>query len=220
MIVVSSQAVGVVFTTQNIDGVSTNATGTPTGVLYVDGTANGAVITVTNVSTGLYKASFTIPASQANYTQLELVISATVDSIAAKAKVWTGTVLRVITQTVVGRYTDADAENPNVTCKVGELGVTKSVTVEDSAGEPVDLTDWGAKVLVIERTKPRVDVQVIENADITVSGDDNEIFTFQPGSTVLEYPADYIWSLREVSSGHVIVQGRLSVSYAALEDVP
>jgi hypothetical protein len=218
VIVVSSQAVGVVFTTQNIDGVSTNATGTPTGTLYVDGTANGAVITVSNVTTGLYKASFTIPASQPNYTQLELVVSATVDGIAAKAKVWTGTVLRVITQTVVGRATDDEAVSPNVSCIVGETGVTKSVTVEDSAGEPIDLTDWGAKVLTIENALNLADVQVIENAGITVSGDDNEIFTFQPDSTVLAQPGDFLFSLREVSSGEVIIDGTLTVSYSPLED--
>lgn len=220
MICVSGQVVGVVFTTQNIDGVSTNATGTPTGVLYVDGTANGATITVSNITTGLYKSAFTIPAAQPDYTQLELVMSATVDGISAKAKVWTGTVLRVVQQTVVGRYTDETATFPNISCIVGETGVTKSVTVEDSDGNPIDLTDWGDKVLVIERPNKNADIQVVANAAITISGASNEVFTFQPSATVLAKKADYVWSLREESSGDVIVQGRLAVSYSPLEDTP
>lgn len=123
------------------------------------------------------------------------------------------------TQVVVGRYTDDDATSPLITCKIGELGVAKSVTVEDSAGVAVDLTDWGNKVLVIERaTPPRTDVQVIEHADITISGDDNEVFTFTPSEDVLERAGDFKWSLREVSSGDVIIDGRLSVTYSPLED--
>lgn len=123
------------------------------------------------------------------------------------------------TQVVIGRYTDDDADSPLITCKIGELGVTKSVTVEDANGDAVDLTDWGAKVLVIERaTPPRTDVEVIENAAITISGAGNDTFSFTPGEDVLEKAGDFKWSLREVSSGDVIIDGRLSVSYSPLED--
>ena len=122
--------------------------------------------------------------------------------------------------TVVGRYDDAGANYPTVTCIVGETGVAKSVTVTDTAGDPVDLTDWGDKVLVIERPQNRTDVQVITNASITISGASSNVFTFQPNSTVLADKADFLWSLREVSTGDVIVQGRITVSYSPLDDTP
>lgn len=123
-----------------------------------------------------------------------------------------------VVSTVVGRYDDATATSVNIECKVGETGVAKSVTVEDSSGDPVDLTDWGAKVLVIERTDRTADVQVVPNASITVSGTSNQTFTFTPSSTVLANPGDFLWSLREDSSGEVIIDGRLTVSYSPLED--
>jgi hypothetical protein len=111
--------------------------------------------------------------------------------------------------------TRANSDPQNITAKVGATGVAVSVTLTG-----IDLTDYGDLVLAIERPTRRGDVQVIEDASITVSGASNNVFTFQPDSTVLAYPADFIYSLREVSTGDVIVSGRLAVSYAALEDVP
>lgn len=218
MICVSGQAVAPVFTTQNIDGESTNATGTPTGTLYVTGVANAAVVTVANLETGLYSASFTVPTGQPDYTQMELVISATVDGVSAKARVWTGTILRVIQQTVNGRYDDDEATSVNVTCTVGEASKTKSVTVEDANGDPVDLTDWGDLRLVIERPNSHIDVQVVENADITISGDDNNVFTFQPNAAVLAQANDFNWSLREASTEEEIISGTIAVVYSPIKD--
>lgn len=119
----------------------------------------------------------------------------------------------------------ADSDDGNSTeplrLKVGELGVTQSVTCLNADGEtPRNLTLWGPKVLVIERPNRTADVQVVENADLTISGASNHVFTFQPSAAVLASKADYIWSLREVSSGEVIVEGRIAVAYAPLEDTP
>lgn len=114
-----------------------------------------------------------------------------------------------------GLITRANSDPQNITAKVGATGVAVSVPLTD-----IDLTDYGDLVITIERPTRRGDVQVIEDAAITVSGAGNNVFTFQPDSTVLAYPADFIYSLREVSTGDVIVSGRLAVSYAALEDTP
>lgn len=119
---------------------------------------------------------------------------------------------------VIGRYTDDDADSPLITCKVGELGVIKAVSVTDSNGDAVDLTDWGDKQVVIERANSRTDVQIVENGDITISGVGNDTFSFTPSSTVLADKGDFKWSLREVSTGDVIIDGRLTVSYSPLED--
>jgi hypothetical protein len=213
----STARAAMIFMTDEDDG-RTGLTGlTLTCTLSKAGAAFASISpTVTERGNGWYSVTFTTSHTD---TIGDLVLRATATG-ADSAEVAMQVVQATPTQVVTGRYDDPGANYPTITCIVGELGVTKSVTVTDASEVAVDLTDWGDKVLVIERTKPRADIQVVENADITVSGDDNEVFTFQPSSTVLAKPADYIWSLRESSSGHVITQGRLAVSYAALEDVP
>lgn len=87
MSVASAQAVTVTFTTQGTDGVSVDADSAPTATLYVNGVANGAAVTVTNVTTGLYKAAVTMPTLAANAVA-EIVVAATVGGTAGKGLVW------------------------------------------------------------------------------------------------------------------------------------
>lgn len=88
MTVKSAQAVTVLFSTANATtGAAADATGAPTGTLYVDGTANGAAVTVTNITTGVYKAAVTLPALTAGQI-VSLRIAATVATIAAEGVVW------------------------------------------------------------------------------------------------------------------------------------
>lgn len=91
MSVRSGQAVTAVFTTRVFaTGVATNADSTPTGTLYVNGTANAASVTVTNITTGVYKAAVTLP-TLAVGDIVDLRISATVSSIADNAVIWSDT---------------------------------------------------------------------------------------------------------------------------------
>jgi hypothetical protein len=88
MSVRSAQSVTVLFTTRVFStGVGTNADSLPTGVLYLNGTANGATVTVTNISAGLYKAAVTLP-TLAVGDEVEIIIAATVSTIADTAVVW------------------------------------------------------------------------------------------------------------------------------------
>jgi len=88
MSVRSGQSVTVLFTTRVFaTGVGTNADSLPTGTLYLNGTANGATVTVTNISTGLYKAAVTLPTLAVN-DEVEIVIAATVSSISDIAVIW------------------------------------------------------------------------------------------------------------------------------------
>lgn len=88
MQVKSGQAVVTGFGTQApTTGAATNADSLPTGILYVDGVADAAVVTVTNVATGRYKAAVTLPALTAG--QMTWIwISATVGGVAGGGKVW------------------------------------------------------------------------------------------------------------------------------------
>jgi len=88
MNVKTGQSITVLFPTQNpATGAATDATAPPTGTLYVNGTADGATVTVTNITTGLYKAALTLPTLSAGDV-VSLRISATVSAIAGTAVVW------------------------------------------------------------------------------------------------------------------------------------
>lgn len=91
MSVRSSQTIVVEFTTCRFDtGAVANADSTPTGTLVVNGTDNGATVTITNVDTGRYKASVTLPTLSVGDI-VELSIAATVNSVSGKAIVWRDT---------------------------------------------------------------------------------------------------------------------------------
>jgi hypothetical protein len=84
----SGQAVTVLFSTSNATtGALADADATPVGTLYVDGTANAATVTETNVSTGIYKAAVTLPALTAGQI-VSLGIAATVAGVAGGGIVW------------------------------------------------------------------------------------------------------------------------------------
>src|SRR6185369_12742336 len=68
-------------------GGAANADSTPTGTLVVNAVDNGAVVTVTNVDTGRYKAAFTLPTLSVG-DRVELSMSATVGGTTGKAIVW------------------------------------------------------------------------------------------------------------------------------------
>jgi len=87
----SGQSITKVFTTRVFStGVATNADSLPTGTLYVNGTADAASVTVTNVATGIYKAAVTLP-TLAVGDVVDLRIAATVSSVADTEVIWSDT---------------------------------------------------------------------------------------------------------------------------------
>ena len=87
----SAQAITVAFTTHNYStGALTNGDSTPTGTIYVNGTADAASVTVTNITTGRYKAAVTLPSLSIG-DMVDLFIAATVSSVAGGGIVWRGT---------------------------------------------------------------------------------------------------------------------------------
>lgn len=88
MSVRSGQSITRVFTTRRFDtGAAANADSTPTGTLYVNGTADAASVTVTNVTTGVYRAAVTLPTLSIGDV-VDLRISATVNSVTDNAVIW------------------------------------------------------------------------------------------------------------------------------------
>lgn len=91
MTVRSGQSITKVFTTHRFDtGAATNGDSTPSGTLYVNGTADAATVTVTNITTGVYKAAVTLP-TLANGDVVDLRIAATVNSVSANGVIWQDT---------------------------------------------------------------------------------------------------------------------------------
>ena len=91
MSVNSGQAVVVTFTLRRFDtGAESNADSLPTAVLVINGVTNAAIVTVANVSTGRYKASVTLPSLNIG-DLVEIVATATVNSITDSAVVWRDT---------------------------------------------------------------------------------------------------------------------------------
>jgi hypothetical protein len=89
MSVRSGQSIEVRFYTQGSSG-SVNADSLPTGALVVNGTVNGATVTVANVGTGKYTANVTLP-TLAIGDQVAIEITATVSSITNVATIWADT---------------------------------------------------------------------------------------------------------------------------------
>lgn len=122
MSVRSGQSITKVFTTRVFStGVATNADSLPTGTLYVNGTADAASVTVTNITTGIYKAAVTLP-TLAVGDVVDLRIAATVSSVADTEVIWSDTKDIVI---------DASGLADATTVKLGPSGSATAQTARD-----------------------------------------------------------------------------------------
>ena len=69
------------FVTRDTSGNAADASSGPTGTLIRNGDDTGEIVTITSKGTGRYRAEFTVPGSWNIGDEVELEISATVDSI-------------------------------------------------------------------------------------------------------------------------------------------
>jgi hypothetical protein len=124
MTVQSGQSVTVLFSTRVFStGVGSNADSLPTGALYKNGTLNGATVTVTNITTGLYKAQVTLP-TLAIADQVEIAITATVSTITDSAIIWGD-----VNDLIVDGSGDVTFNNTSITTVTGNVnGSVASVT--------------------------------------------------------------------------------------------
>jgi hypothetical protein len=95
------------FTTVNATGAAVNADSTPTGTLYVNGTADAAIVTVSNNATGAYTASVMIPAGASVGDDVAMLIAATVGGITSRAWIGRG----YVDATISSVYALADTTN-------------------------------------------------------------------------------------------------------------
>lgn len=132
MSVQSGQSITVLFTTRVFaTGVGTNADSLPTGTLYVNGVANAATVTVTNLATGKYKAQVTLP-TLAIGDEVELTITATVSTITDSAVIWGDT--KDLAIDASGDVTFNNASIGSVTGAVGSVTGNVGGNVVGSVG--------------------------------------------------------------------------------------
>ena len=104
-----------------------------------------------------------------------------------------------------------------LTAFVGETIDVAIVVYQSDGTTPMDLS--GKTLEVCFEGTTTTDVAVVANADITVSGDDNNIVTFAYPSAVTGSVANYHWSLRDAAAPKTVWQyGTLYVKRAALKD--
>lgn len=211
------------FANKAATGEGGSAIETPTNItsavfkLYVKNTLNAAVITCAPIATGHYQGSVTLPGDIVATDNLYIAVTGTVEGVAVGATVWFGVVPSQSTTINIAQGED-ESESPNITAYVGETSKTRTVSCTYSDGSLMDLTGWGAKRLTIERPMVKDDVQVVENAGITIGGPSNSQFTFQPNATTLAEEDDFEWSLREASTETHIISGTLKVQYKPIKD--
>jgi len=88
MSVITGETVTVDFATHTPSTwAATDADSTPTGTLVINGTDNAATVTVTNKTTGVYKAAVTLPTIAAG-DEVQIRVAATVGAITGNAVVW------------------------------------------------------------------------------------------------------------------------------------
>ena len=84
----SGQNITALFTVSNpTSGAAVNADSLPTGILYINGTANGATVTVTNITTGVYKAAVNLPSLIAGDV-VEIRITGAVSSVTGEGVIF------------------------------------------------------------------------------------------------------------------------------------
>jgi hypothetical protein len=81
------------FSLQDGDGAAVNADSTPTGTLYQNGTSDAAAVTITNVTTGAYKGSVTVPGGFAAGDEVAVLVVPVVGGITARF--WEGRTILV-----------------------------------------------------------------------------------------------------------------------------
>ena len=96
--------------------------------------------------------------------------------------------------------------------------VEQEVTVFEGDGEtPIDLS--GKTLEIVFEAYLTEDVVVIADADIDVSGDDNNVVTFDYPATLTATTAKRFWSLREATSPYTVyLNGEVHILRAAVED--
>ena len=143
MSVKSQQSVTVEFTTAHpTTGAPTSGDTTPTGTLFVDGVANAAAVTVTNITTGVYRAAVTLPTLSAGQI-VGIRITAVVATVSGTSVVWQDTADTALPSDILTQITGT--LEPNVLLALQLL--RNKVVTDPATGVMTIYADNGTDVL-------------------------------------------------------------------------
>ncbi len=185
MSVRSAQAITVEFITSNpTTQAAVNADSLPAGTLVVNGVDNAAVVTVTNITTGRYKAAVTLP-TLAIGDIVELAISATVSAVAGKAIVYRDT--KDVALDTAGGVTLADgvAHGGTPGSSTATLALKNLAIVASGFDDAVDIFGGGAALNISSGNNTDCILINSAGAGIVVSAGTNAVNLGSPDVAVL-----------------------------------
>ncbi len=109
----------------------------------------------------------------------------------------------------------ADAGASTITMKLGEV-ITIARGVVDANGQPMDLSGFNNLQFVVQDARG-VDLAKVDHADITISGADNDTYSFVNPSAMTAKLGVFDFSLNQVGGGQ-IVGGKWIVLRRAVAD--
>lgn len=113
--------------------------------------------------------------------------------------------------------TETRVNGTTINYYVGET-IAQTVAITDSAGSAVNLTGKTLQVVIDSPRPSHGDVQVIANANITISGASSNQVTFTNSAAVTASARTLRWALRDTSNNKVLGRGQVRVTEAAKED--
>ena len=127
-----------------------DADSTPTGTLHVNGTANGATVTVTKLATGRYKAAVTLPALTVG-DECDLLVSAAVGGVTGEAVVWADTCDHAQDDVLTPLATvDGNVDSIKATVEHATHGLAAMHTILTTTGVMLDDTEAAALAALVE----------------------------------------------------------------------
>lgn len=202
--------VGIQRTVQDRFGALTDADSLPIATLVRNGDNTGESITVTNISTGVYKLAFTIPVAWTLKDTVEVRVVAIVGGVTGAAIVWS---VVLATPAVIGPLAVSQDESfltpsPITLTTFRKSTKTFPITVLDTSGATVNLSGMELKFVVETNILvPIEQFNVVEPA-ITVTGGNSEIANVPTSIADTTLASDeYRWRLWDLNIDSIIAHG-------------
>ena len=201
--------------------VAANADSTPTAVLYRNGSASGVSVTITNVTTGRYKATFSTLGTDDGWAKtdvLDLWIVATIGGTSYEAPVWSS---EGDADAVMRGTDDANTVAPTSTLMQSTtIATLTSQTVFTLTAGSADNNAYKDALIVITDSatatqKARGEISAYTGGTLTVTLYEAPAFTIAAGDTV-EIFAEPNYRLRQVQT-QVVAAVAASVAASGIE---
>lgn len=216
MAYIPGQTVSIQVLTKRTSGEVYNPSSGPAAVLIRNGVDTAEPVTITQLGTGLFRATFTIPSAWSLRDVVELRVSATVDGVPGVSIVWSVNLEQadtLIVSPIIRAPRGAALVGRGIPLAVfrGESR-TISITALDIDGSPVSLLGMTLRFQVETAAEPSQPVWAVTGGAIVLGGDDNEIATVMLDDADTDVAAGlYRWRLWDNASDQVILHGTLTI---------